>query len=397
MEREEQHMSNNYYFMNGNKKLLEFHIEATPLGETIEQIKSFSDIRPVGFTDIDTWLDKRNYAKHKEHFKKWLKEWKLDTTIGFIDITHGLGINDCLWVKSVESELTWEKVNLYQNQFTDVAQKTAFEAGLFGLQLSSTSPEFTSEGSAPKCWKNEDGHIYLYKSALSGASNFGLEANAEYIASEIARQIVGDESIPYDLEMFKGKLCSKCELFTNEAVGYVPFYKYIDVHKHYTINDILKICKNIGYEDEFRRMILIDSIVFNQDRHLGNFGFLVDNRTFEIKAFAPLFDYNISMLCNALLQDIDTVETFHKYEDEFQLGHKLGGRFSEVGKAILTPELKELIPRNIEFPYHDKYNLDETRIERLVDIMEEILRDITDLHYYRVGYSEQDEIDFKKE
>jgi hypothetical protein len=68
------------------------------------------------------------------------------------------------------------------------------------------------------------------------------------------------------------------------------------------------------------------SSLFNQDRHLGNFGFIVDNETFEIQGFAPLFDYNLSMLCNALEDDL---ENFERYEEEFQLGHKLGEKFSE--------------------------------------------------------------------
>ena len=220
-------------------------------------------------------------------------------------------------MKEADSNLNWEDVNLYHNQFSDVAQKTAFETGLFGLQLSSTdiiSPEFTSEGTAPKCWKNENGKIYLYKASLSGASNYGLEANSEYIASAIARQVVQDDSIPYDLVMFKDKLCSKCELFTSEKYGYVPFYKYENPNRHYTLNDVLNICKRMGYEEECRKMILIDSLVFNQDRHLGNFGFLVNNDTFAIEGFAPLFDYNSSMLCNALLSDISSVEAFHKFQ-----------------------------------------------------------------------------------
>ncbi len=378
-------MITNYYLMNKNKKLLEFQIEETPLGENIFEINSYSDIRPTGFNDINTWINNRNYAKHKQHFKKWLNEWGINTAKGFIETTHCLGINDCLWVKETNSNLSWDNINLYYNQFSDVAQQTAFESGLFGLQLSSTdiiSPEFTSEGTAPKCWKNENGIINLYKASLSGASNYGLEANSEYISSVIARQIVQSDSIEYDLVMFKDKLCSKCQLFTSEKYGYIPFYKYLNVNRHYTLNDILKICTDMGYENECRKMILIDSLVFNQDRHLGNFGFLVNNDTFEIESFAPLFDYNSAMLCNALIDDISSVEAFRKYENEYMLGHKLGGKFSEVGKAIITPKLNSLIPKNIIFPKHEKYNLEGQRIEKLINILNDNISIITDTRYY---------------
>ena len=382
-------MSRNYFLMNKNQRLLEFQVEETLLGENIIQVNSFSDLRPIGFTDIATWLNQRNYAKHKEHFRQWLNEWGINTTKGFIEITHCLGINDCLWVREKDSELDWETVNLYHNQFTDVAQRTAFESGLFGLQLSSTdiSPEFTSEGTAPKCWKKEGENISLYKANLSGAVNRGLEANAEYISSMIARQIVNENSIPYDLVMFKGKLCSKCQLFTSEQYGYVPFYKFIDANKTHNLNDILRICSDMGYEDECRKMILVDSIVFNQDRHMGNFGFMVDNETFRIVGFAPLFDYNLSMLCGALDSDIKTVEAFHKYEDDYQVGHKLGGKFSNVGKAILTPDIKETVPQSISFPRHSRYNLNDERVEKLTDIIEENLSKILGKQQYYVKYN----------
>ena len=386
-------MRSTYYLMNKDNKILEFSITETPLGESIEQTKEFSANKPIAFNDIATWIDTRNYAKHKTHFKQWLNEWGIDTAKGFIDITHCLGINDSLWIKSTDSTLHWSDINLYHNDFSDVAQKTAFETGLHGLQISSTdliSPEFTSEGTAPKCWRKEGDSIYLYKARLTGASNFGLEANAEYISSNIAQQIVGENSIRYELTMFKDNLCSKCELFTTEDEGYVPFYKFVDPNKHYTLNDVLNICKEMGYENECRQMILVDSIIFNQDRHLGNFGFIVDNDTYKIKGFAPLFDYNSSMLCNAMSKDIDSIKSFCQYENTFQLGHKLGGKFSEVGKAILTPELKNLIPTNITFPQNDRYNMEDDRVKNIIKVMENNLALITDKIYYTVNYENID-------
>lgn len=53
----------------------------------------------------------------------------------------------------------------------------------------------------------------------------------------------------------------------------------------------------MGFEREFADMVVLDAVTFNQDWHLGNFGFLVNNDTFEIKSFAPLFDFNMAMLC----------------------------------------------------------------------------------------------------
>ena len=94
-----------------------------------------------GFVSIADWIDRRNYAKHKEHLRRWLHEWQIDNIKGFLDITHALGLNDTLWVKQASSSLTWPEVSLYSNDFNDVAAVTAFSKGLQGLRLSSTLPD----------------------------------------------------------------------------------------------------------------------------------------------------------------------------------------------------------------------------------------------------------------
>ena len=135
-----------YYLMNKDQKLLSFCVEKKIGSEICVQKKSYTDLRPKGFLDINDWIGQRNYAKQKEHLQKWLTAWHMDTVQGFIDVTHCLGLNDTLWVKAEDSDLTWDTVNLYKNEFSDVVEHTAFDKGLQGLKLQTTSPEFTSEG-----------------------------------------------------------------------------------------------------------------------------------------------------------------------------------------------------------------------------------------------------------
>lgn len=360
-----------YYLMNKDDKLLEFKTEELLGATQVTETSSFDRRRPFGFIDIATWIEKRNYAKHKEHFKKWLKEWNLDTVDGFIEGTHGLGINDCFWIKPTSSSLSWDQMNLYHNTFSDVAAHTAFEVGLHGLQLSSTSPEFTSEGSFPKCWRREEGDIKLYKAGMTGASNVGLEPYSEYLSSKLstnlAKHFTDTLITPYDLVMFKDKLCSVCSLFTGEEVGFAPIYTFLNGNRKYTLADMLRFCSDMGYEKEFRDMILLDSVTFNQDRHLGNFGVLFDTESFEIKGFSPLFDFNISMLCNALSEDLEDYPT---YEESYQVGHKLGGTFREVGNQILIPSMKRSLPGKISLPMHELYNLPLKRMDKLAMLVE---------------------------
>ena len=78
--------------MNKNSKLLLFRIAVDELSqEYCEEIERYSTLLPPSCGTIADWLDRRNYAKHKEHLQRWLREWKLDTIKGFVEVTHALG------------------------------------------------------------------------------------------------------------------------------------------------------------------------------------------------------------------------------------------------------------------------------------------------------------------
>ena len=51
-------------------------------------------------------------------------------------------------------------------------------------------------------------------------------------------------------------------------------------------------------------MLILDALIFNTDRHFGNFGFLVDNKTNQIVAPAPLFDHGNSLFNYAGSDDV---------------------------------------------------------------------------------------------
>ncbi len=170
--------------MNKNTELLLFGVRIDEMSQyyCVELERYVDDsFLPPDFRSIQEWGERRNYAKHKPHLRRWLKEWHIDTIQGFLEIPHALGLNDTLWVRNAEENLLWENVSLYTNDFTDVVAKTAFSKGLNGLKLSSTSPEFTSEGSFEKCWiRDKSGHIQLYKKGTERYANAGLEPYSEF-------------------------------------------------------------------------------------------------------------------------------------------------------------------------------------------------------------------------
>ena len=100
-----------YILKNKDKDLLAFTVSLDNFSQYVcQEVERYvsDELLPPSFISISEWLERRNYAKHKAHLLRWLREWQIDTVKGFIDITHALGLNDTLWVCPVGSNLTWE-------------------------------------------------------------------------------------------------------------------------------------------------------------------------------------------------------------------------------------------------------------------------------------------------
>ena len=286
------------------------------------------------------------------------------TKSGFIALTHCLSLTDTLWVKSDHENSTWAQVNLYENRFDEVVSKLSFDGnGLFGVQMSTTSPELTTDGAYDKCWLNESDGIHLIKTGSEGARNTGLEPYGEVLASQVFERIC-THSVKYTFRRFDGKVVSDCKLFTNQDYGYRPialFYK-----EKLTLPKLLEIYRDFGCEDDFRRMIVADCITLNCDRHFGNFGFLVNNKNFERTVLNPCFDFNMAFVRFDFGKNTDGQKVdFDEYLSK--RGPVIGSDYVAPARAILTPEIKKCVEEIREtlltVPCDEKFT--ERRLEQM--------------------------------
>lgn len=315
---------------------------------------------PLGRFEINGWLEDRKAYKHNHHLKQLMIDCGCETTEGFIKVTHGASINDSFWVKKADEHLTWNDISFYRNDFNEVISKLAFEGlGLYGLQMSSTSPELTTDGSFRKCWKKEDSQIYLYKRGLSGAYNAGLEPYCEALASEIIHK-ADPSSVQYSVLRFHGGIATKCKIFTNEDIGFVPLRKLVD--SGITLEGLLDFFDALECREQFQRMLVLDAITFNVDRHLGNIGILVENTTQKPVAIAPNFDFNLSMLPYVTKDEFDHIGT--KLLD---YGPAIGNDFTRIGQEMLTSEIrKELINlQGFQFSFGGNRDFEPSRVRIL--------------------------------
>ena len=248
---------------------------------------------------------------------------------------------------------SWKDVNLYENRFDEVISKLSFDGnGLFGIQMSTTSPELTTDGAYDKCWLNEEDGIHLIKTGSTGARNAGLEPYGEVLASQVFKRIC--KSIKYDLRKYDGRVVSDCKIFTSQKYGYKPVSLFLKSGVKYGLPEMLEIYREFNSEDEFRRMVVADCITLNSDRHFGNFGFLVNNETFDRIAINPCFDFNMAFAPLAEegfdfgIRADGTKSDFDEYLSK--RGPVIGSDYVAPARAILTPEIKKCVEEIREIP-----------------------------------------------
>lgn len=325
---------------------------------------------PIGFRNINTWIDGRKASKHNSHLQKIMRQMGCDDNREFIKITHAATINDTFWIKSDKENISWKQVSLYQNQFTEVISKLAFEGvGLYDAVFSSTSPELACDGSFRKCFRKEKyvgefgSDIFLYK--RGGEIGAGFEPYCESMASEIAK-FISNDAVSYNLVTLHGKLASQCNLFTNEKYGYAQFAKVADMQE-LDLKTIFDYFSKIGSEQEFREMLVIDSLCFNQDRHAGNYGVLFDTDTLGIIKMSPVFDLNISLFPYVEDEDFSNIGDIL-----FEYSPKLGDDFTRIGQMGLNDKIRDKVKDMCDFSF--KFRGDDKFLPERVKCIESIVR-----------------------
>jgi len=317
------------------------------------------------------WLKHRTIPKNRAYVHNFLSKCGLNINrpMTIIRVSKGLSLNDCYWV--VEEGFTgrFDQFNLYDNRFSQVLALIAFTGYGSSLRSSLTSsPEFTTNGMLPKCWRRKEGKIILYKGGTSGASNTGNEPYSEYYAAQIAK-IMGINAVPYGLSQWKGELCSTCELFTSKDYAFLPVGRLVTSGGMAAVREYYeKLGQN--FVDSFNDMLVLDALILNTDRHFGNFGFLVDNHTNKITAPAPLFDHGNSLLNFAGRDDWENGEMLAAYAET--LLPCVYDDFLGTAKAVLTPAHREGLRKLLTFRFkkNARYNLPDKRL----NLLEQLIR-----------------------
>lgn len=352
-----------------DKTLIEFEIAFKHLEGVECRILSVDKdseyLLPYGLTvsgdGILSWLKHRVLPRNREFAVQICSRCGLSENdyLGIIKASKGLSLNDCYWVVEQGFQGRFKEYNLYENEFDRNLSEIAFTG--CGKQTNREfiqSPEFTTNGSLRKAWRRLNEKIYLYKGGTA-------EPYSEFYAAQIADRI-GIQHVSYGLSKWKDTLCSTCELFTDINTSFVPIHKFVRNCNLLTTSEFLK---NLGshFYDDFTDMVVFDALICNTDRHYGNFGLLVDNKTNKPIRFAPIFDNGQSLFKCTTEKDLLNLKQYAKT----RFPAFCNVTFDELLKDFMTDRQKEKLRKMQYFKFikHPKYNLLSARLEKIEDYL----------------------------
>lgn len=373
-----------YYLKLFDKTLLTFEMD-NALGLEIKNINIIEEnkkIYPINLQEkqdeesMIEFVRSRFIPKNRAFVKQILETagLNINDTKGIIDVCKGLSLTDSYWIVQ-DDNLKFDDYNLFDNDFSEILSLVAFTGYSSKIQGLITSPEFTTDGMLPKAWRRIEGKVYLYKGSTEiwHVSNSGFEPYSEYYTSELEEKLEINH-VKYDLAKWKGMLVSTCELFTSKDISYVPIGNFIKTGGIKAVGEYLE---SIGLKDKFADMIMLDSLTMNTDRHFGNFGLLRNNNTGEFIDMAPIFDNGESLLCKLDPKVFNNKEEFNKYIDlpENNISY-YGANYDTLVKTYCDKKQVESLRKvlNFKFTKHEKYNLNDERLNCLSNMIEKRAR-----------------------
>lgn len=328
-------MNNRYTLMNKYTQLAELYVENDYI--TIDTVLN---TLPSYINNINSWVQARFNIVGRENLLKMAKLAGISLNCEYITITKAISLTDTLWINDKLNPTTWDKINPYQNRISKIMADIAIDGiELYKNQnLESPSPQYRISGSVDKCIKRHNGKNYLYKTDGEKWSDLaGCRPYSEYFVTQLCNILNIKNSVNYSVIEHKTsegyiKPYCICKLFTNEKQGFVEMCD--TVYKNYTIEELYRTL-DITSKKILRNMIILDSITLNIDRHMGNYGFLYDNDSFQIIGLAPIYDNDCSLGALTSIQDKTFDDAYNEIIYKHQSKMELGG-YNEQSRKLMN-------------------------------------------------------------
>lgn len=346
--------------------------DATGMIQKIRQVYAPNHL-PVGIgfkrgtadrVALNAWWTERSIPSSRSGVREALEILEIANTKALLIKCYGFSLSDQYWIRPEGVHMTWQDINYFRNDFSDDVGDVLFGAAKKTGTLDLSSPDNTSDGNLKKRWKIINGKRCLLK---GGSNPYRQQPLNEVIASTIMTRLQIPH-VEYTLVWNKGVPYSVCEDFIDENTDLVPAWRIINVLKKSNNESVyahfLRCCEHLrisGAKEFLDKMIVLDYLIANEDRHLNNFGVIRNAETLEWIGFAPIYDSGSSLGYDKLPAQImtgDEVECkpFKNHHEE-QL--KLVSSFSWFRPESIS-DIRKIVCDILSVPEAKMY-IDETR------------------------------------
>ena len=260
----------------------------------------------INRSELNEWWLSRSIPASRSGLRDALELLNVPSRHSLLDKCFGLSLSDQYWVCPENSDLSWDKVNFFKNDFSEDVGSALFGNALKSDAISLLSPDNTSDGWLKKKWIVINGKRCLMK---GGSDPFQQEPFNEVLASEIMDRLniphaeyslVWENEFPYSI----------CENFISEDTELVSAAYIVKIEKcpnHISAYEhFLNCCNKLGIpnvKSSLDKMLILDYLIANTDRHFGNFGAVRNAETLEWIGLSPIYDCGTAMLHDKLLNE----------------------------------------------------------------------------------------------
>ena len=277
-------------------------------------------------SNANSWLETRAIDFHRANSRVLKQALRLAEKDDVSTVLHvnAATITDTYWVREIGSDLKYEDIRFNKDYFSNLALRGDYSSFNSAAKRKDTkTPELTNIGSFEKCWKLRNGKWWIYKSANQ------KEQFSELFVYELGK-LLGMNMAYYE----KGDKCVKSLDFTDSArVIFEPALSFMGDEEDYikVVEKLKELCPTAI--PDYIKMVFLDTITANPDRHTGNFGLMRDAKTGELLGLAPNFDNNMALIARG-------------YPTSKSTNDLLITLFNELMEKY--PEYKEYLPKVTE-------------------------------------------------
>ena len=255
----------------------------------------------VDKTMLAKWWAKRSIPASRSGLRETLDLLHMSVPQELLAKCYGLSLSDQYWISPKDKPLMWKEINFFDHDFSEDVGNLLFGYGEFSDSMSLISPDNTSDGQLIKKWKIADGKRVLIK---GGSNPYQQEPLCEVIASGIAERLCIPHT-KYTLLWEHEKPFSVCQDFITSETELVSAYHIMQSrNKPKDLSDYefyLSCVEQLGVKnirEQTEKMIVLDFLIGNEDRHFNNFGLIRNAVTLEWIGVAPIFDCGTSLWYN---------------------------------------------------------------------------------------------------